>query len=245
MASFKRTVHCGLVNGQHLNSTVHLAGWVHRRRDHGGLIFIDLRDRSGLMQLVFNTDFSKEAHELAHSLRSEFVIAVSGTVINRSPETINTDLPTGKWELQVNSLTILNKAKALPFSLEEADNVDEELRLKYRYLDLRRVTMRDNFALRHQVFFAMREFLNNEGFYEFETPILTKLTPKGAREFMVPSRISLGSFYALPQSPQIYKQLLMAGGMVFTAARCWFTVFAFPKTFFASSRNSLISVMRR
>ncbi|MCX5922784.1 MAG: aspartate--tRNA ligase [Candidatus Dependentiae bacterium] len=223
MQLFQRTVSCGLVNETHLNKTIHICGWVNRRRDHGGLIFIDLRDRSGLMQLVFNPDFSTVSHDVAHTLRSEYVITVSGTVVERTPETINKDLPTGKWELQVTAVTILNKAKVLPFTLEEAENVDEELRLKYRYLDLRRPEMQRRFALRHKVVFAMREFFESEGFYEFETPILTKNTPEGAREFIVPSRIYPGHFYALPQSPQLYKQLLMASGMerYFQIARCF------------------------
>jgi aspartyl-tRNA synthetase len=223
MQAFERTLSCGLVSEAQLGKTISLCGWVNRRRDHGGLIFIDLRDRSGLMQLVFNPDFSVDAHTLAHSLRSEYVITVTGKVVERTAETVNKDLATGKWELQVQSLGILNKAKALPFTLEEAENVDEELRLKYRYLDLRRPEMRDRFKLRHDVIFAMREFLSSQEFYEFETPILTKNTPEGAREFIVPSRIYPGHFYALPQSPQLYKQLLMAGGMekYFQIARCF------------------------
>ena len=223
MSSFERTMGCGLVNEQSLNKRICLAGWVHRRRDHGGLIFIDLRDRSGLMQLVFNPDFSKEVHEQAHKLRSEYVIAICGTVVERSTETVNLELSTGKWELQVDELNILNAAKMLPFSLEDADIVDEELRLKYRYLDLRRPEVHQKFALRHNVIFAMREFLHNEQFYEIETPMLTKNTPEGAREFLVPSRMHPGYFYSLPQSPQLYKQILMAAGMekYFQVARCF------------------------
>ncbi len=223
MQAFERTTGCGLVNEKYLNKTIHLCGWVNKRRDHGGLIFIDLRDRSGLMQLVFNPDFSKEALDNAHKLRSEFVICVSGKVVDRTPDTINTELPTGKWELQVENLIILNRAKPLPFLLEDANSVDEELRIKYRYLDLRRPEMRDRFELRHKVIYAMREFFSSQDFYEFETPILTKNTPEGAREFIVPSRIYPGDFYALPQSPQLYKQLLMAGGMekYFQVARCF------------------------
>lgn len=223
MQGFKRTVSCGLVNENHLHKTIQICGWVNKRRDHGGLIFIDLRDRSGLMQLVFNPDFSAEVHKKAHSLRSEYVISVSGKVVERTVETVNKDLPTGKWELQVEALEILNKAKVLPFSLDEAANVDEELRLQYRYLDLRRPEMQARFKLRHDVIFAMREFFAKQEFYEFETPILTKNTPEGAREFIVPSRIYPGSFYALPQSPQLYKQLLMASGMekYFQVARCF------------------------
>jgi len=219
----KRTTYCGLVTEQFLGKTINLCGWVARRRDHGGLIFIDLRDRAGIVQLVFNPDFAVAAHEQAHVLRSEFVIAITGTVVRRSDATINKDLPTGTIELQIKELTVLNKAKALPFSLEEAGNVDEELRLKYRYLDLRRPEMQAHMQLRNQVIFAMREILQKNGFYEIETPILTKNSPEGAREFIVPSRINPGEFYALPQSPQLYKQLLMASGMdkYFQIARCF------------------------
>jgi aspartyl-tRNA synthetase len=224
MRQFERTVSCGLVDHTFLGKTINLSGWVQRRRDHGNLIFIDLRDRTGIMQLVFNPDFSQEAHKQAHALRSEFVISVTGKVIERVGDTVNKDIPTGRYEMQVTGLIVENKAKALPFSIEESDyNVDEELRLKYRYLDLRRPIMHNRFALRHDITFAMREFLNQEKFYEIETPILTKNTPEGAREFLVPSRINLGSFYALPQSPQLYKQLLMAGGMekYYQIARCF------------------------
>jgi aspartyl-tRNA synthetase len=218
-----RTVGCGLVTNDYLGKTIHLAGWVQKRRDHGGLIFIDLRDRSGIMQLVFSAEISEQALQEAHHLRSEFVIAVSGNVVERSVNTINKELATGHLELQVTSLTILNKAKGLPFSLDDAHIVDEELRLKYRYLDLRRSQMRKNFELRHKVVFGMREFFNEDNFYEIETPILTKNTPEGAREFVVPSRMHPGSFYSLPQSPQLYKQLLMASGMekYFQIARCF------------------------
>lgn len=218
----KRTV-VGSINNDFLNKTLSVSGWVNRRRDHGGLIFIDLRDRSGIVQLVFNPDFSKVAHEIAHELRSEYVISVDGILIRRMENAINPDLPTGQWELQVRDITILNRAKTLPFSLEDAGTVEEELRLKYRYLDLRRPAMQQKLALRSNIMFAMREFFVGDGFYEIETPILTKNTPEGAREFIVPSRIHPGSFYALPQSPQLYKQLLMASGMekYFQIARCF------------------------
>lgn len=219
---YLRTIGCGAVTEKLLNTTINLSGWVDGRRDHGGLIFIDLRDRSGLMQLVFNPAFSKEVHKKAHELRSEYVIAVTGKVVARDPETVNQELPTGKWELQVTELTVLNTSKPLPFSLE-ADDIDEELRLKYRYLDLRRPAMQRRLALRNDIIFAMRYFLQHNGFYEIETPILTKNTPEGAREFIVPSRVHQGSFYALPQSPQLYKQLLMASGFerYFQVARCF------------------------
>lgn len=223
MQAFSRTTGCGLVNADYLNKTICLSGWVHRRRDHGGLIFIDLRDRTGIMQLVFNPDFSAQAHTLAHSLRSEFVVSVCGEVVERSSEVVNNELSTGRWELRVKELEILNPSKTLPFQLEEASDVDEELRLKYRYLDLRRPEMQQRFAIRHKVIYAMRELLNKLDFYEIETPILTKNTPEGAREFIVPSRMHEGSFYSLPQSPQLYKQLLMASGMekYFQVARCF------------------------
>lgn len=224
MRYFGRTTGCGLINESFLNKQVQLSGWVHRRRDHGGLIFIDLRDRSGLVQLVFNPDFSKKVHEDAHALRSEFVIAITGNVVRRSAQTVNKELPTGAWEIQVSNLTIVNKAKALPFSVEDSDqHVDEELRLKYRYLDLRRLPMQEHFKVRNAIVFAMREFLHGEGFYELETPILTKDTPEGARGFLVPSRHLPAHFYALAQSPQLYKQLLMAGGMerYYQIARCF------------------------
>jgi aspartyl-tRNA synthetase len=223
MQFFERTTFCGLVDAHYLNKTITLCGWVHRRRDHGNLIFIDLRDRSGLMQIVFDPQISTQAHKLAESLRSEFVICVTGTVVDRLPGTVNQELKTGKWELKVQNLTIFSTSKTLPFNLEEADNVDEELRLKYRYLDLRRFDMQDRLALRHKVILAMREFMDKEGFYEIETPILTRNTPGGAREFLVPSRVTHGSLYALPQSPQLYKQLLIVAGLerYFQIARCF------------------------
>lgn len=223
MEHWKRTIECGLVNEKNLNTTITLNGWVARRRDHGGLIFVDLRDRTGVTQIVFNPDFSKEAHHLAQSVRSEFVLSVTGTVVKRSTETINEKMPTGTIELHVSNIIILNTCKQLPFSLEEGDKIDEELRLRYRYLDLRRPDMQQRLALRSIVIFAMREFFIQRGFFEVETPILTKNTPEGAREFLVPSRVSAGSLYALPQSPQLYKQLLMAGGLerYFQIARCF------------------------
>ena len=219
----KRTTYCGLITEQFLNQEVTLAGWVNKRRDHGGLIFVDLRDRAGIMQIVFNPDFDKEAHELAHQLRSEYVILIHGKVIAREESLINTNIPTGKFELQVTHLTILNKAKTLPFALDEGESVDEETRLKYRYLDLRRPEMLKKFQLRNDIIFATREFFHNDGFIDVETPILTKNTMEGAREFIVPSRIHEHSFYSLPQSPQMYKQLLMASGFdkYVQIARCF------------------------
>lgn len=223
MKRFERSVFCGEVAAQHLGQELTLCGWVNKRRDHGGLIFIDLRDRSGLMQIVFDAQVAADVHEQAHALRSEYVISVTGKVVERSASTVNKDLPTGRWELQASKLTIFNRAKVLPFALEDAQQVDEELRLTYRYLDLRRPEMRDRIALRHKIIFAMRQVLDEQGFYEIETPILTKNTAEGAREYLVPSRVQKGSFYALPQSPQVYKQLLMAGGLerYFQVARCF------------------------
>lgn len=223
MNCFERTTGCGLVDEKFLNKVITLSGWVNKRRDHGNLIFIDLRDRSGIMQIVFNPVQSQNSHNIAHTLRVEYVISVTGRVVMREPATVNKELSTGKFELQVDSIVILNKSKLLPFSLEEADDVDEELRLKYRYLDLRRPSMLKKLEIRHKIIFAFRQFLDSEGFYEVETPILTKNTAEGAREFLVPSRVHKGYFYALPQSPQLYKQILMASGVekYFQIARCF------------------------
>lgn len=220
---FERTTGCGQVTKAEVGKTITLCGWVHRRRDHGGLIFIDLRDRSGMMQVVFSPEIDNTAYDQAQALRSEFVLSVTGKVVERTPSTVNKELPTGAFELQAAQLVIHNKTKTLPFSLDHADEVEEELRLTYRYLDLRRPQMHARLKLRHEIIFAMREFLNTRTFYEIETPILTKNTAEGAREFLVPSRIHKGMFYALPQSPQVYKQLLMAGGMerYFQIARCF------------------------
>ncbi len=213
MQVFKRSVYCGQVNKDLLNKEITLTGWVNKRRDLGNLIFIDLRDNTGIMQLVLNTKKSNELIEIAKDIRSEFVLAVKGTVLKRTPEAINKKISTGEFELIVNNLQVLSKAKALPFQIDESENVSEELRLKYRYLDLRRKRMHDLILLRHKVTFAIREFLNSKNFLEIETPILSKSTPEGARDFLVPSRLQPEKFYALPQSPQIYKQLLMASGM--------------------------------
>ena len=222
MIDMKRTTYCGLITEQYLHQEVSLAGWVNKRRDHGGLIFVDLRDRAGIMQIVFNPDFDKQAHELAHELRSEFVILVKGKVVARDASLVNKNIATGSLELQVTSLTICNKAKALPFALDE-DVADEDSRLKYRYLDLRRPDMQKKLQLRNEIIFATREFFYKDGFIDVETPILTKNTMEGAREFIVPSRVHEHSFYSLPQSPQMYKQLLMAAGFdkYMQIARCF------------------------
>ncbi len=223
MMNMKRTTYCGLITQEYLHQEISLTGWVNKRRDHGGLIFVDLRDRQGIMQIVFNPDFNVDAHLQAQVLRNEYVICVQGKVVARDENLINSNLATGKFELQVTHLTILNKAKTLPFSLEEGESVDEETRLKYRYLDLRRPEMFKKFQLRHDIIFAMREYFHAQGFIDVETPILTKNTMEGAREFVVPSRIHEQSFYSLPQSPQMYKQLLMAAGFdkYMQIARCF------------------------
>jgi aspartyl-tRNA synthetase len=202
---------------------VTLMGWVFRRRDHGGLVFVDLRDREGLTQCVFNPAASAAAHAEAQALRSEFVVAVRGTVQRRPPGTENPRLPTGEVEVEVGELKILNEARPLPFPLEEESDVDEALRFRHRYLDMRRPKVYQNFVIRDQVCQAVRDHLHAHGFVEVETPFLTRSTPEGARDFLVPSRLSRGSFYALPQSPQLFKQLLMVGGVerYFQIVRCF------------------------
>lgn len=219
-----RDTWCGEVLPPRVGETVRVAGWVHRRRDHGGLVFIDLRDRTGLVQLVFDPEDAGEVFELGHRLRSEDVLSVSGPVVERSPETVNPELPTGSVEIRVADAELLAHSETPPFEIESfSGEVSEETRLKYRYLDLRRDRMREAMELRHTVARAMREFLSDEGFLEIETPVLTRSTPEGARDFLVPSRHRQGAFYALPQSPQLFKQLLMVGGMerYFQIARCF------------------------
>lgn len=202
---------CGNLKEDHVGRHVELAGWVQRRRDHGGLIFVDLRDRTGIVQLVFEADTSS-AHNMAHELRSEYVISVSGTVTARAPERVNSAMETGAVEVMVTRLEILAASKTPPFFIEDDLDVDETLRLQYRYLDLRRPRMFENFLLRHQVVQAIRCYLSERGFVDVETPILTKSTPEGARDFLVPCRLQPSEFYALPQSPQLFKQLLMIAG---------------------------------
>jgi aspartyl-tRNA synthetase len=219
-----RDTWCGRVLTDRVDDEVRVAGWVNRRRDHGGLIFIDLRDRTGIVQLVFHPDRSAEAFELAHRLRAEDVLSVSGKVVRRDEETINPALPTGEVEVAVAAADLLADSETPPFQIEGyADDVGEDTRLRYRYLDLRRAPMREALLLRHRVTAAMREFLGAEGFVDVETPVLTRSTPEGARDFLVPSRQQQGSFYALPQSPQLYKQLLMVSGFerYFQIARCF------------------------
>ena len=200
-----------------------VAGWVHRRRDHGGLIFIDVRDRTGLLQLVFRPEEAPEAHAAAGNLRGEDVITVSGELVRRDEGAINPDLPTGEVELVASELEQLADAETPPFQIDEDDPVGEELRLRYRYLDLRKERMRDQMILRHEVIREIRNQLSDEGYLEIETPIMTRSTPEGARDFLVPSRLVRGSWYALPQSPQLFKQLLMVGGYerYFQIARCF------------------------
>jgi aspartyl-tRNA synthetase len=219
-----RDTWCGQILSDRVGSRARVAGWVHRRRDHGGLIFIDLRDRTGLVQLVFNPDSSGHAQELGHRLRAEDVLSVAGEVVEREPETVNAELPTGAYELRVAEAELLADAETPPFEIEGySGEVGEELRLRYRYLDLRRERMRDALVLRDRVTREIRRFLEGEGFLDIETPVLTRSTPEGARDFLVPSRQQPGSFYALPQSPQLFKQMLMFGGLerYFQIARCF------------------------
>ncbi len=219
-----RNTWCGQVLADRVGSEARVAGWVHRRRDHGGLIFIDLRDRTGIVQLVFNPDQAGGAFELAHKLRAEHVLSASGSVVQRSAEAVNPDLATGEVELKVSGAELLSSAETPPFQIEGfAGEVGEDARLRHRYLDLRREQMRDALVLRHRVTAAMREFLDGEGFLDIETPVLTRSTPEGARDFLVPSRGQQGSFYALPQSPQLFKQLLMVAGFerYYQVARCF------------------------
>ncbi|HET8566186.1 MAG TPA: aspartate--tRNA ligase [Solirubrobacterales bacterium] len=219
-----RDAWCGQVLPERVDSEVRVAGWVNRRRDHGGLIFIDLRDRTGVVQLVFNPERSGASFELAHRLRAEDVLSARGAVVRRSEETVNAELATGEVELLVAEAELLASAETPPFQIEGySGEAGEDTRLRYRYLDLRREQMRKALELRHRVVAAMREYLGGEGFLDVETPVLTRSTPEGARDFLVPSRQQQGSFYALPQSPQLFKQLLMISGFerYFQIARCF------------------------
>jgi aspartyl-tRNA synthetase len=213
---------CGDFRSEHIGQTVRLNGWVQTNRDHGGVVFLDVRDRSGLVQVVVHPD-TADVHALAHSLRQQDVVEVTGEVIARTPETVNSKLPTGEIEVKGVSVTVLNRSKTPPFLVEDDCDTGEQHRLEYRYLDLRRPKMQANMALRHRVTHAARNFLDQSGFLEIETPILNKSTPEGARDYLVPSRVYPGSFYALPQSPQIFKQLLMVSGMdrYYQIARCF------------------------
>jgi aspartyl-tRNA synthetase len=218
-----RDAWCGLLTAERAGTQARVAGWVHRRRDHGGLIFIDLRDRSGIVQLVFHPESAPGAHRAAHALRAEDVISAAGTVARREPENVNPNLTTGEIELAVSELEVLADAETPPFPLEEGAAVDESLRLKNRALDIRRAPLRDAITLRHQVIATMREVLDARDFLEIETPYMTRSTPEGARDYLVPARVQPGTFYALPQSPQLFKQLLMIGGLerYYQIARCF------------------------
>ncbi len=223
ITGLKRTHKCGTLREEHVGSEVTVMGWTQVYRNLGGVIFVDLRDRSGIVQVVFNVDKDKDMFEKADTIRSEYVLAVVGDVVLRDPETVNDKVPTGKVEIRAKELRILSKAETPPIYIEENSNVREEVRLKYRYLDLRRPDMQRLMELRHKVCKLARDYFDGEGFLEIETPMLTKSTPEGARDYLVPSRVHPGHFYALPQSPQLYKQLLMLSGMdrYFQIVKCF------------------------
>ena len=223
MAGMHRSCGCGRVTEKDCGKELTLAGWVNTRRDHGGLIFIDLRDRSGIVQVVMSPQYGEDAFHKAEDVRSEYVLAIRGVVRERSPETVNPKMQTGKIEVVVSEMRVLNKAKTPPFYVEDGIDVDETVRLKHRYIDLRRPEMQRNLIMRHKIVHEMRQFLDAHDFLEVETPILTKSTPEGARDYLVPSRVNPGKFYALPQSPQLFKQLLMVSGLerYFQIARCF------------------------
>ncbi|MBP1968764.1 aspartyl-tRNA synthetase [Virgibacillus natechei] len=213
----------GTLSERNIGETVLLKGWVQTRRDLGGLIFIDLRDKSGVVQIVFNPDASEEALKIAENVRTEYVIELKGNVLKRDEATFNPVMETGTIEVMATGITLLNKAKTPPFEIQDDTDVSEDLRLKYRYIDLRRSSLQETFKLRHKITQAVRNFLNHDGYLEMETPILTKSTPEGARDYLVPSRVHPGEFYALPQSPQLFKQMIMMGGFekYYQIARCF------------------------
>ena len=223
VAAWRRTDLGGTLRETDVGRAVVVCGWIHGRRDHGGICFLDVRDRSGIVQVVCDPSISAEAHARASDLRLEYVVAVRGTVRPRPPETVNPDLPTGSIEVVAEALGVLNASRPTPFPVDDAAEVSEAHRLKYRYLDLRRPRMQDRLRLRHEVVRRVHEHLHREGFIEVETPILTRSTPEGARDYLVPSRVQRGSFYALPQSPQLFKQILMVGGVdrYYQIARCF------------------------
>ncbi|MGA1213585.1 MAG: aspartate--tRNA ligase, partial [Solirubrobacterales bacterium] len=219
-----RDAWCGQVQDDAVGRTVRVAGWVHRRRDHGGLVFIDLRDRTGIVQLVFDPADSNEFFEIGHRLRPEWVVSARGEVVRRDPETVNPEIATGEFEIRVGEAEVLAESDTPPFeSAGFQSEVGAEARLRHRYLDLRRPAMQEAIAIRHRLVTEMRRFLDRAGFLEIETPVLTRSTPEGARDFLVPSRLHQGSFFALPQSPQLFKQMLMVAGFerYFQIARCF------------------------
>jgi len=223
LGELRRTHSCGVLRAGDEGKTVVLMGWVHRRRDHGGVIFVDLRDREGMTQVVFHEDVGPAVHSRAEQVRPEYVIAVEGKVKPRGQGAVNPNLPTGEIEIVASKIWLLNESRTPPFPMEEQVDVAEDVRLKYRYVDLRRPRMQRNIILRSRIAFAVREYLNSAGFLEIETPFMTRSTPEGARDYLVPSRVQPGTFYALPQSPQILKQLLMVGGYdkYFQIVRCF------------------------
>src|SRR6266850_3425098 len=223
MEELQRTHTCGELTAANQGLEVVLMGWVNRWRDHGQLLFVDLRDRDGMTQLVFNAENNADLHRLAKTLRSEFVIAARGQVRVRGKGLENPNLKTGEIEVVAGQLWVLSDAKTTPFPIEDEITTSEELRLKYRYLDLRRPKMQENFRMRHRITMTIRDYMDGQGFWEVETPILTKSTPEGARDYLVPSRLQHGSFYALPQSPQLFKQILMISGFekYFQIVRCF------------------------
>ena len=223
MSKLKRTHTCGQLRTKDIKTTVNLSGWVNSVRDHGGLIFIDLRDRYGITQVVFNPDKGKNLYETAQQLRHEYVVAIQGTVSARPAGTTNPNLDTGEIEVYADTIEILNKSETPPFEIGNESNVSLELRLKHRYLDLRRPIMQKRLIFRHKICQTIREYFDRLNFVDIETPVLTKSTPEGARDYLVPSRINLGKFYALPQSPQLFKQILMVAGYdrYFQIVRCF------------------------
>jgi len=223
LGDIERTHNCGVLRGEDAGQSVVLMGWIHKRRDLGGVIFVHLRDREGDTQVVFRADLEAEVHKKAETLRPEFVIAIEGRVARRSDDTINPNMPTGEIEVFAEELRILNVSRTPPFPIEDNLAVSEDVRLKYRFVDLRRPHMQRNMMLRSRVSHAIREHLYAQGFHEIETPFMTRSTPEGARDYLVPSRVQPGSFYALPQSPQLFKQLLMIAGFerYFQIVRCF------------------------
>jgi aspartyl-tRNA synthetase len=223
LGDWKRTCYCGEARPVSVGKEMTLTGWVHSRRDHGGVIFVDLRDRSGICQVVFNPEVDPPSHEKAKQIRSEDVIAVRGVLARRSAETINAELATGEVELKSSELRLLNASAVPPFIIEDETDANENTRLKYRYLDLRRPQSLGHLLLRYRMTKLIRDYLDGLGFIDVETPVLTKSTPEGARDYLVPSRIYPGKFYALPQSPQLFKQILMVGGLdrYFQIVKCF------------------------